>query len=165
MTPRRAPMRHARPVSCPGHQRTNGRGRMAGTGPATRTAFTEANFPTDGPGQAAPSGVDRNGKATYSRSRRGATGRIQHWIGYDLIKGARQLGQRTEFATTNPCQISWFHHQIREHGLKHFVTGVLAITFEPGEVVRACESDGLAKGVERKCAEQANHSLHKASMC
>ena len=45
---------------------------------------------------------------------------------------ACQLGQRTGIVTINPRYITWFHHQIGKYGLESRVTGVHAMTFEPG---------------------------------
>ncbi len=44
-----------------------------------------------------------------------------------------QLGQRSGIVTINPRYISWFHHQIGKYGLEKRVTGVHAMTFEPGQ--------------------------------
>jgi allantoin racemase len=68
---------------------------------------------------------------------------------------ACQPGQRTGIVTINPRYISWFHHQIRKHELEHRVTGVRAMSFELGEILRAYDSNDLANDVERKYAEQA----------
>ena len=51
------------------------------------------------------------------------------------------LGQRTGIVTINPRYISWHHHQIRKYGLEHRITGVHAMTFEPGEILKAYESN------------------------
>ena len=76
-------------------------------------------------------------------------------LGEASMLHACQLGQRTGIVTINPRYISWFHHQIRKYGLEQRITGVHAMTFEPGEILKAYESDDLAKDVERKYAEQA----------
>ena len=68
---------------------------------------------------------------------------------------ACQLGQRSGIVTINPRYIPWFHHQIGKYGLERRVTGVHAMTFEPGQILKAYESDALAAEVERLFAEQA----------
>lgn len=50
---------------------------------------------------------------------------------------ACQLGQRIGIVTINPRFIPWFHHQIGKYGLKERVTGVHAMTFEPGQIMSA----------------------------
>ena len=52
---------------------------------------------------------------------------------------ACQLGQRTGIVTINPRFIPWFHHQIGKYGLEKRVTGVHAMTFEPGQILKAYE--------------------------
>src|ERR1700754_817020 len=76
-------------------------------------------------------------------------------LGEASMLHACQLGQRSGIVTINPRYISWFHHQIGKYGLEKRVTGVHAMTFEPGEILRAYESDELARDVERKYADQA----------
>lgn len=48
---------------------------------------------------------------------------------------ACQLGQRIGIVTINPRFIPWFHHQIAKYGLGERVTGVHAMTFEPGQIM------------------------------
>ena len=48
-----------------------------------------------------------------------------------------QMGQRLGIVTINPRFIPWFHHQIGKYGLKERVTGVHAMTFEPGQILEA----------------------------
>ena len=48
---------------------------------------------------------------------------------------ACQLGQRTGIVTINPRYISWFHHQIGKYGLRERVTGVHAMSFQPGSIL------------------------------
>ncbi len=48
-----------------------------------------------------------------------------------------QMGQRIGIVTINPRFIPWFHHQIGKYGLKERVTGVHAMTFEPGQILEA----------------------------
>src|SRR6202162_1701611 len=68
---------------------------------------------------------------------------------------ACQLGQRTGIVTINPRFIPWFHHQIGKYGLERRVTGVHAMTFEPGQILKAYESEALAAEVAELFAEQA----------
>ena len=68
---------------------------------------------------------------------------------------ACQLGQRSGIVTINPRYISWFHHQIGKYGLERRVAEVHAMTFEPGQLLQAYESEALAADVERLFAEQA----------
>ncbi len=53
---------------------------------------------------------------------------------------ACQLGQRSGIVTINPRFIPWFHHQIGKYGLRERVTGVHAMTFEPGQILAAIGS-------------------------
>ena len=69
---------------------------------------------------------------------------------------ACQLGQQIGIVTINPRYISWFRHQIVKYGLDRRVTGVHAMRFEPGEILRAYDSDALALEIEQKFAEQAS---------
>lgn len=66
-----------------------------------------------------------------------------------------QLGQRTGIVTINTRYIPWFYHQIRKYGLEHRVTGVHAMKFEPGQILRAYESEELAATVAELFEEQA----------
>ena len=59
---------------------------------------------------------------------------------------ACQLGQRSGIVTINPRFIPWFQHQIGKYGLRERVTGVHAMTFEPGQML-------VAIGSEEKLAE------------
>ncbi|WP_261968362.1 aspartate/glutamate racemase family protein [Prosthecodimorpha staleyi] len=68
---------------------------------------------------------------------------------------AAQLGQRTGIVTINTRFIPWFHHQIGKYGLKERVTGVHAMQFEPGQILRAYESEDLAREVEALFEAQA----------
>src|SRR5262249_59936082 len=52
--------------------------------------------------------------------------------------------------------IPWFHHQITKYGLERRVTGVHAMQFEPGQILKAYESQDLADEVARLFAEQAS---------
>ena len=66
-----------------------------------------------------------------------------------------QLGQRSGIVTINTRYIPWFQHQIGKYGLEKRVAGVYAMTFEPGQILKAYESDALAREVEALFAEQA----------
>jgi allantoin racemase len=68
---------------------------------------------------------------------------------------ACQLGQRIGIVTINPRFIPWFHHQIVKYGLERRVPGVHAMRFEPGQILRAYESEELATAVAGLFAEQA----------
>jgi allantoin racemase len=57
------------------------------------------------------------------------------------------LGQRSGVVTINRRYIPWFHHQIRKYGLEQRVAGVHAMAFEPGQILRAYESEDLAAEV------------------
>jgi allantoin racemase len=57
------------------------------------------------------------------------------------------LGQRSGIVTINRRYIPWFWHQIRKYGLDQRVTGVHAMAFEPGQILRAYERDDLADEV------------------
>lgn len=65
------------------------------------------------------------------------------------------LGQHIGIVTINRRYIPWFGHQIRKYGLEHRVNGVHAMTFEPGQILRAYESEQLAEEVVRLFAAQA----------
>jgi len=66
-----------------------------------------------------------------------------------------QLGQRSGIVTINTRYIPWFHHQITKYGLERRVTGVHAMQFEPGQILKAYESQDRADEVARSFAEQA----------
>lgn len=68
---------------------------------------------------------------------------------------ACQLGQRSGIVTINPRYISWFHHQINRYGLESRVTGVHAMTFQPGQILDAFGCDVRLETVEKLFAEQA----------
>ena len=57
------------------------------------------------------------------------------------------LGQHIGIVTINRRYIPWFRHQIRKYGLEQRVTGVHAMTFEPGQILRAYEREDLADEV------------------
>lgn len=66
-----------------------------------------------------------------------------------------QLGQRIGIVTINPRFIPWFHHQIGKYGLRERVTGVHAMTFEPGQILAAYDSDEKADQVKSLFEAQA----------
>jgi Asp/Glu/hydantoin racemase len=72
-----------------------------------------------------------------------------------------QLGQRSGIITINPRYIPWFHHQITKYGLERRVTGTHAMTFEPGQILKAYESEALAAEVAELFAEQARPMVAK----
>ncbi|WP_218940105.1 aspartate/glutamate racemase family protein [Denitrobaculum tricleocarpae] len=66
-----------------------------------------------------------------------------------------QLGQRIGIVTINPRFIPWFHHQIGKYGLKERISGVHAMTFEPGQILEAYSSNERADQVKALFEEQA----------
>jgi len=76
-------------------------------------------------------------------------------LGEASMLHACQLSQRSGIVTINPRYIPWFHHQITKYGLERRITGVHAMTFEPGQILKAYESEALAKKVVELFAEQA----------
>lgn len=76
-------------------------------------------------------------------------------LGEATMLHACQLGQRLGIITINTRFIPWFHHQVRKYGLEHRVTGVHAMSFEPGQILQAYESEAKAKEVEALFAAQA----------
>ena len=66
-----------------------------------------------------------------------------------------QLGQRVGIVTINTRYIPWFHHQIAKYGLERRITGVHAMQFQPGQILKAYESQDLADEVRDLFAEQA----------
>jgi allantoin racemase len=66
-----------------------------------------------------------------------------------------QLGQRIGIVTINPRFVPWFHHQITKYGLERRVTGVHAMQFEPGQILKAYDSEKLADEVADLFAAQA----------
>lgn len=65
-----------------------------------------------------------------------------------------QLGQRIGIVTINPRFIPWFHHQIGKCGLRERVTGVHAMTFEPGQILSAYGDAKKAAEVKELFEEQ-----------
>lgn len=78
-----------------------------------------------------------------------------HALGEASMLYACQLGQRSGIVTINPRYISWFHHQIGKYGLRERVTGVHAMTFEPGQILDAFGRDGGEHEIAAAFAEQA----------
>ena len=76
-------------------------------------------------------------------------------LGEASMLHACQLGQRIGIVTINTRFISWFHHQLRKYGLVERVTGVHALSFEPGQLLAAYEDAALAKDVVALFAAQA----------
>ena len=68
---------------------------------------------------------------------------------------ACQLGQRTGIVTINTRYIPWFHHQIGKYGLERRVTGVHAMTFEPGQILQAYGSQDRTDQVRHSFEQQA----------
>jgi len=66
-----------------------------------------------------------------------------------------QLGQRVGIVTINTRYIPWFHHQISKYGLERRVVGVHAMQFQPGQILKAYESQALADEVRDLFAAQA----------
>ena len=66
-----------------------------------------------------------------------------------------QLGQKSGIVTINPRFIPWFHHQIGKYGLRERVTGVHAMTFEPGQMLQGFDSEENFHNVRRLFDEQA----------
>lgn len=58
-------------------------------------------------------------------------------LGESSMLHACQLGQRSGVVTINPRYISWLQHQIVKYGLSARVTGVHAMTFQPGQIMDA----------------------------
>lgn len=66
-----------------------------------------------------------------------------------------QLGQRVGVVTINTRFIPWIRHQVVKYGLEQRVTGVHAMQFEPGQILKAYESEELADKVRALFDEQA----------
>jgi len=66
-----------------------------------------------------------------------------------------QLGQRVGIVTINTRYIPWFRHQIAKYGLERRITGIHAMQFEPGQILKAYESEALADKVKDLFADQA----------
>src|SRR3954452_2963541 len=82
-------------------------------------------------------------------------------LGDSSMKHSCSLGQRSGIITINPRYIPWFHHQIAKYGLERRVAGTHAMTFELGQILKAYESEALAREVEELFAEQARPLVAK----
>jgi Asp/Glu/hydantoin racemase len=67
---------------------------------------------------------------------------------------ACQLGQRSGIVTINPRFIPWFHHQIGKYGLGERVTGVHAMSFQPGQMLEAFGDGNKTEQVRKLFADQ-----------
>jgi len=76
-------------------------------------------------------------------------------LGESSMLYACQLGQRIGLVTINPRYISWFHQQIKRYGLGERITGVHAMTFQPGQILDAFGNDDKLASVTRTFEEQA----------
>lgn len=76
-------------------------------------------------------------------------------LGESSMLTACQLGQRVGIVTINPRYISWFEQQIVKYGLERRVTGVHAMSFQPGQILDAFGSPEKTAEVERLFEEQA----------
>lgn len=77
-----------------------------------------------------------------------------HSLGEASMLYACQLGQHIGVITINPRYISWHQHQIRRLGLGDRVTGVHAMSFQPGSILAAFDQEGGVDEVAKKFAEQ-----------
>lgn len=66
-----------------------------------------------------------------------------------------QLAQRVGVVTINTRFIPWIKHQVAKYGLEQRVTGVHAMQFEPGQILKAYESQALADEVRALFDAQA----------
>lgn len=78
-----------------------------------------------------------------------------HGLGEASMLYACQLGQQIGIVTINPRFISWFRHQIGKYGLRERVTGVHAMTLEPGAILAAFDKEGGLEEVAASFEEQA----------
>ncbi|WP_349368329.1 aspartate/glutamate racemase family protein [Salinarimonas sp.] len=76
-------------------------------------------------------------------------------LGEASMLHACTLSQRSGVVTINRRYIPWFHHQIGKYGLEKRVTGVHAMQFEPGEILKAYDSREGFERVVDLFAEQA----------
>jgi len=76
-------------------------------------------------------------------------------LGESSMLYACQLGHRSGIVTINPRYISWFHHQINKYGLQERVTGVHAMSFQPGQILSAFGSDQRLQEVAALFEQQA----------
>ena len=66
-----------------------------------------------------------------------------------------QYGQKIGIITINPRFIPGHIHQIRKYGLQERVSGIHALTFEPGEILAAFEDEARLNQVAKQFEEQA----------
>ena len=66
-----------------------------------------------------------------------------------------QLAQRVGVVTINTRFIPWIQHQVVKYGLEKRITGVHAMQFEPGQILKAYESQALADEVRKLFDAQA----------
>lgn len=76
-------------------------------------------------------------------------------LGESSMLHACQLGQRSGIVTINPRYISWFNHQIVKYGLSSRVTGVHAMSFQPGQIMGAFGDEDRLNAVVNLFEEQA----------
>jgi Asp/Glu/hydantoin racemase len=76
-------------------------------------------------------------------------------LGEACMLYACMLGMRIGIVTINPRFIPGFHLQIKKYGLEKRVIGVHAMTFEPGELTAAFDSDEIYRGALESFREQA----------
>jgi Asp/Glu/hydantoin racemase len=76
-----------------------------------------------------------------------------------------QLGQRSGIVTINTRYIPWFHHQITKYGLERRVTGVHAMQFEPGQILKAYESKIWLTKSRAYLPNRRGHSWPPESTC
>lgn len=78
-----------------------------------------------------------------------------HGLGEASMLYACQLGQKIGIVTMNKRYISWFHHQITKYGLRERVTGVHAMSFQPGSILAAFNKQNGVEDTAQIFAEQA----------
>ncbi len=66
-----------------------------------------------------------------------------------------QLAQRVGVVTINSRFIPWIQHQVVKYGLEKRITGVHAMQFEPGQILKAYESQALADEIRELFDAQA----------
>ena len=74
-----------------------------------------------------------------------------------------QLGQQLGIVTINPRFKPWFRHQIGKYGLQDRVTGVDAMTFEPGQILRGFEDPTVTERstVLRRTSQALSGARHR----
>lgn len=84
-------------------------------------------------------------------------------LGEATLLWSCQLGQRLGIVTINPRFIPWFHHQVGKYGLRERVTGIHAMSFEPGQILAAYENDEKANKVKHLFEEQGKPLVAKGT--